>query len=180
MGNGRSAGHDVGVKAIVGISWQLEEARRPLDQRIEALSRSIVGEARAINVPREGDDRLQLPAKLERKFGGDLVGAISDRRDEAELGRPRREAIVLAFEQCPPESSSSFRISRMRCRKRSTSPSASTSARWPVTPTERTKGIAGGPARIGPFSTVAAAAMTGAFTDLTYFAAAQTIITNDR
>ena len=102
MGNGRSAGHDVGVEAIVGIAWKLEEARRPRDQRIEALSRSIVGEARSINVPREGDDRLQFPAELERKFGSDLVGAISDRRDEPELGRPGSEAVVLALEQRPP------------------------------------------------------------------------------
>jgi len=59
----------------------------------------VVRQARAIGRALEGKDRLQVPAELERDLGGDLVGAVGDRRDEAELGREAGEAVALGIEQ---------------------------------------------------------------------------------
>jgi len=99
VGDGRAPRHDVGVETVVRIARKLEQAGRPPDQSIEPLAGGVVGEARAIDLAGEGQDRLQLPAQLERKLRRDLVGAVGDRRHEAQPRRLRREAVALPFQQ---------------------------------------------------------------------------------
>ena len=45
---------------------------------------------------------LQLPAELQRDLGGNLVGAVGDRRHEPQLQRDRSEAILLLAQQRLP------------------------------------------------------------------------------
>lgn len=102
MGNRCPTGHHVCVEPVAGIAGQFEQAGCPPDQPVQSLARGIASEARRVGRSLERQDCLQLPAKIERDFGGDLVGAVGDRRKEAQLARARREAVALLFEQVGP------------------------------------------------------------------------------
>lgn len=99
MGDGRPPGHDVGIEALIGVAGQLERARRVLKQRIEALAGAVVREAFPVALSSERENRLELPAELDRKFGSDLVRPVRDRRDEAQPWRPGRETVALPLQQ---------------------------------------------------------------------------------
>ncbi len=94
--DGGPARHHVSVDLRMLLAGKLERDRRPADQRVEALAGAVAGEAGAIMVAGEREDRLQLPAELERHFSRDLVGAVGDRRDEAQHRPVGGEAGPLA------------------------------------------------------------------------------------
>ena len=102
MGDGRAPGHHISVELALAVAGQLEHAAGALQQRIEALARAMVGKARAVVLAVERKHRLQFPAKLERDFGGDLVGAVGDRRDEAPGDLAARELRLVAPGQLGP------------------------------------------------------------------------------
>jgi hypothetical protein len=66
---------------------------------VEALARAVIGKAPAVGLAAEREDDLQLPAELERDFGSDLVGAVGDRRYEAQVRLFVRKAGALALVQ---------------------------------------------------------------------------------
>ncbi len=99
MRNRRAAGHHIGVEAVVWVARQFEQAAGPPEQRIEPLARAVVGEACAIVGALEREDRLQLPAELERDFSSDLVGAVGDRRDEPQPRFAGCEAVALGIQK---------------------------------------------------------------------------------
>src|SRR6476469_10138257 len=101
MRDGRAAGHHISVEAMSWVAGQFEQAIGAADQRVEPLARSTVGEGRAIGRALERQDRLQVPAQLQRDFRSNLVGAVGDRRDEPKLRRERGETIALGLEQGP-------------------------------------------------------------------------------
>ena len=102
MRDRRSAGHHVSVELMIRVARQFEQAAGAFDERVEPFASAIVGEAGAVHRPLERQHQLELPAKLQRDFCGDLVGAICDRRDEAQLARPRGKTVALLFEQVRP------------------------------------------------------------------------------
>ena len=87
MRDGRAAGHHISVELVVSVAGKLEDAGRALEQLVEALPRRRRWRGRAIFARAEGKHRLKLPAELERDLGGDLVGAVGDRRYEPQLLR---------------------------------------------------------------------------------------------
>jgi hypothetical protein len=99
MRHRRTAGHDIGIEAILGISRKLEQAGRALHQGIEPLASAVIGEARAIDVASERKNRLQIPAEIESQFRDYLISAIGDWGNESELRRPWSEAFALAFQK---------------------------------------------------------------------------------
>ena len=53
-------------------------------------------------IAREWKDRLELPAEFDGELGSDLVGAVGDRRDEAQTRLARAEAGRLALQKGAP------------------------------------------------------------------------------
>ena len=99
MRNGRPAGHHISVDCVVEFARKLEDAGCALEQLVEALLRGIVSEGLAILRALEGEHRLKLPSELQRDFGGNLVGAVRDRRYEPQLLRVAGEAGAFHVEE---------------------------------------------------------------------------------
>ena len=99
MRNGRPAGHHISVDWVVEFAGKLEDAGRALEQLVEALPRRIVGEGLAILRALKGEHRLKLPSALQRDLGGNLVGAVRDRRYEPQLLRVAGEAGAFHVEE---------------------------------------------------------------------------------
>jgi hypothetical protein len=97
MGDRRSTRHDVGIERFGGITRKLEEARRVIEQGVELSARFGASEAGAIMGPLEWQDRLQLPAEVERDVGRDLVSAISHRGNETKPRRQLCERVAAPF-----------------------------------------------------------------------------------
>jgi hypothetical protein len=86
---------------MVRVAGKLQHARRPIEQCIELFAGLIVGETCAVMRTLEWQDRLQLPAKVERNFGSNLVSAVGDRRYKSHPWFEPGKAIALGLEECP-------------------------------------------------------------------------------
>src|SRR5690349_5981391 len=99
MSDRRSAGHHICIKAMRVVAGQLEQPGCASDEGVEPHARFIIGEARAIVSAFKREDRLQLPSKIERRFGCDLVSTIGNWRDKAQLGLKPCKAVTLGRKQ---------------------------------------------------------------------------------
>ena len=76
----------LGVMLLV-LAWKLEDARRLAEKLVERRARGVVGKLAAVDHPGERKHDVQLEAELDRDPGGDLVGAVGQRRDEQQPQR---------------------------------------------------------------------------------------------
>lgn len=98
MGDRPAAGHDECVVLVLEIAGELEHAACALQQHVEAREARVV-EGGAIVFAGKRENRLKLVTELERDVGGDLVGAVGERRHEQEARRAVGEIDSLALEQ---------------------------------------------------------------------------------
>jgi len=76
MGDRTAPGHDIGFQAVMRIAGQFQRATGSLDQPVEVRTALVVIEIGKISLSVEWQDRLQLPAPRQRRFGGHLIGAL--------------------------------------------------------------------------------------------------------
>jgi len=81
VGDGSSAGHDIGFEPVVRVAGQFESAVRRCDKPVVAGAAVFVVEIGEIGRAVEWQDRLQLPAAGQRRLGRHLVGALGERAD---------------------------------------------------------------------------------------------------
>ena len=91
MRDGRAPGHDISADRIGPVAGQFEDAPALGEERVEPLDRAISNQFAAISGTFERQHGVELIAEFDGAFGGDLVGAVGEGRDELQAGRIRRE-----------------------------------------------------------------------------------------
>ena len=128
-----SAGHDISVEAVLSGRREARAGTGRALAAIEAVARAVVGEAGAICRART-EDRLQLPAELERDFAAiwSAPSAIGETKRSRGSSGTKQSRSAPAGSRPIPRSAGGTRDPLAQDAARFLR--QETSARWPVTP----------------------------------------------